>query len=500
MKPYTYDVIAFKQQDQSPTELVFVAPANEVIEWAGVPRKSDELLAGYQRLKDNDRIDKEVVPFFQDPTNSSPTAIVVALRPNSGVGKCELKVASPVTRVPQKGTLRIYVDRDKLATDEVFEAALLYINERLKGPDENEPESVGTDDEDAEDDELLEDELDEENETLGDMQEVVHLGTVTLERMREKLEDRSNWANLGFKETIRDYAKPASIIDGQHRAFAASRLGIPFVVIGLYDAPWEEQVFQFTVVNLKPKRIPPSLITSIAGLSLTRQEQRKVEQRLEGAGVSMAEVSIMSLVAYDERSPFLDLVDMSTSSDSQSRKLGYAGVKRIAKEWYRASRTSLERILRNASDHKSLAAARKDWHAGIWFEFFVTFWTAIRRRYSPFWQKDGNKLFVASHLWALQESILKAVDYAPASTWQIAADNASAQSVDELKRILLEIVSENIAYLPDELWGAQWASTGLDTSEGRKRLVAVFDQFITEGKKGKGGWKAWKKDDFFKAG
>lgn len=180
--------------------------------------------------------------------------------------------------------------------------------------------------------------------------------------MKELLEDRSNWANPGFKSAIVDYVKPAFIIDGQHRIAAAARIGInglPFMICGLYDAPWEEQVFQFTVVNLRPKRIPPSLITSIAGLSLTRNEQDKVEQRLKQAGVEVVEVAIMSLVAYDDASPFAEKVDMQVSGPkAREDKLGYGTVKRITKEWYNANRTSLTQIAKEAYEANSVSVGQ----------------------------------------------------------------------------------------------------------------------------------------------
>lgn len=497
MKTFEYSVLAFRQQEKSPIEVVFVAKADEITTWAGVPRKSDELLAGYQRLKDNDRVDKQIVPFFQNPANSSPTAIIVSLRPESGIGKCDLRCPEPISQVPQSGTLTIALDTEKLESDAVFEAALEYVNARLSGSRTTTDDSALEDDDDEDAD--LAEQIDEQSEASGETGDVVHLGTVTLSKMQEQLVDRQNWSNPAFKESIKDYSKPASIIDGQHRAFAASRMGIPFVVCALYDAPWEEQVFQFTVVNLKPKRIPPSLITSIAGLSLTREEQKKVEFRLEAAGVEMAEVTIMSLVAYDETSPFADMVDMSTSASSGSTKLGYSGVKRLAKEWYRGSRSSLAQIMQNATGIPSISASRRVWiDQKIWFEFFRSFWSAIRNRYPHLWKKDGNKLFVASHLWALQEAILSEADSQRRSSWQIQEGTVEDRTAI-LTRSLLEIVSENLSYFPEELWTASWVESGFDTSSGRERLVAFFKEFIDEGKKS-GVWKSWQlRSDLLKA-
>src|SRR4051794_34735071 len=90
MKHYEYPVLAFRQQAESPVQVAFVAHSAEVLKWAGVPRKSDEFLTGYQRFKDDKRIRQEVVPFFQNPKNCSPTAIILALRAKTGLGSCRL--------------------------------------------------------------------------------------------------------------------------------------------------------------------------------------------------------------------------------------------------------------------------------------------------------------------------------------------------------------------------------------------------------------------------
>ncbi|HQU46564.1 MAG TPA: hypothetical protein PK867_27405, partial [Pirellulales bacterium] len=96
MKTFRYSVFAFRQQAAAPVQVAFVAPAQEILQWSGVPRKSDELLTGYQRFLDDQRVNEEIVPFFQDPKNCSPTAIIIALRKDSGLGKCLLDGADNI--------------------------------------------------------------------------------------------------------------------------------------------------------------------------------------------------------------------------------------------------------------------------------------------------------------------------------------------------------------------------------------------------------------------
>jgi hypothetical protein len=392
-----YEVIAFRQQVKSPIQVAFVAHAGEILSWAGIPRKSDEMLTGYQRFLDEKRVDGQILPFFQNSENCSPTAIIVALRKDSTLGHCKLANESIAPGEIIKTTLTILFDEASVQTDELFESALRYVNNRLS-QSPSEPESVVVEEEQEEDT----DNSESDDETSDD-DTLVHLGTSTLERMKQLLDDRNNWRNPNFRKSIIEFVKPVMLIDGQHRTSGAAKIGengLPFVVCGLYDVPWTEQVFQFTVVNLKPKRLPPSTITAIAGLSLTRSEQDDVETRLRQAGVRMAEVSMMSLVAYADESPFADLVDMNIGSRTENKnRLGYTTVKRLSAPWYRATRKSFTLIAKEIVNTNNQTTARNEWREQrYWFDFFCAFWDTVRAQYSSdLWTKnEGNNLFVGA--------------------------------------------------------------------------------------------------------
>ncbi|MEZ4424959.1 MAG: hypothetical protein R3E98_16310 [Gemmatimonadota bacterium] len=391
--------------------------------------------------------------------------------------------------------LTVSLDEDRLETADVFTAAQAYVRDRFAAAGE-----AGEGSSDA-DDEADEDEEDSEDSEDGEEQDapITHLGTVTLQRMRELLDDESNWSNDGFRKAIGDFVKPAFLIDGQHRIAAAARFGekgLPFMVCGLFDPPWEEQVFQFTVVNLKPKRIPPALITSIAGLSLTRGEQDKVEERLARAGVPMAEVTIMSLVAYDGASPFAEKLDMAVGGRNRNPDLlGYGAIKRLAKVWYRASRVSLTTIAKRLYATNSASTARKRWRDDrTWFEFFCAFWSAINGHYpADLWEKSsGSRLMRGAHLWALQEVLLGAADGQVVSVWDVSGEPDEDARKARLMEKLLEVLHQTLPYFPEELWRSAWARSSQDTNAGREELVEFFQEFVTEGKKSGRVWKGWR--------
>jgi hypothetical protein len=501
MATYEYKVLAFRQQKSSPVQVAFVAHAGEVLKWAGIPRKSDELLTGFQRFKDDDRIEKQIVPFFQYPENCSPTAVIVALRKSSGLGTCRLAHESIPPGEVVSTLLTVEVDSDALLTDKVFENALRYVNQRLV-EDTSPPEPLTDSDDD--DDNATED-LEEEDENEGNGEPTIHLGSETLARMRVHLEDKANWENPNFKKAIADYVKPAFLIDGQHRIFAAARLGekgLPFMICGLYDAPWDEQVFQFTVVNLKPKRIPPSLITSIAALSLSQQEQNRLQGRLNQAGVKMTEVEIMSLVAYDDRSPFAELVDMGVGQGRDPERVGYGAMKRVAKVWHRAGRNSLTQIAKQLFESNNATHARARWRIDrIWFDFFAGFWSALRDHYpDSLWKRsEENNLLIGASLWALQEALLIEADGQMPSHWKVPSEITADQRQGVLMDRLLEVVRTSLVYLPAEMWTIPWTKSSLDTNQGRDEVRDLFRKLIDEGKKEGRVWKHWKNEEWFKS-
>lgn len=518
MKEFRYTALAFRQQEKSPIEVAFVAHALEVIEWSGVPRKSDEMLTGYQRFLNRNRINQDIVPYFQEPSNCSPTAIIVALRKDAGLGFCRLEIANVKVGELVTTELVIQVDEEAFDTDRVFEAALQHVNERLENQGElslgeDDPtESDEDEDEDSDDSrEELEIDIEEEMEVESDAEsgeeseDFVNLGSKTLLAIREMLEDRRNWEEQEFRNAIVDFVKPALIIDGQHRIAGAAKIGtrgLPFIICGLYDPSWEEQVFQFTVVNLRPRRISPSVITSIAALSLTRAELDRVESRLSQAGVKMAEVSMMSLVAYDDQSPFASMIEMHVrESEGRGERLGYGAMKRVAKVWYRGSRKSLTLIAKNLFATNNATTARKKWRdTRAWFDFFTLFWITVRDWYpAELWEKSPtNRLLNGAVLWAFQEAILTSADGQVPSHWKIENNEDSFEvRLDQLRSRFLEILGEALKCYPSELWARPWSKASQDTNAGRNELVDIFKKFIEEGQKG-GRWKGWMNHELFK--
>jgi hypothetical protein len=76
---FEFDGIVFRQNPKAPELFGFVAPAEALIKLCGVARKSERMLTNYQRALDTTRVEREVTPFFQEPQNCSPTAVVLSI-------------------------------------------------------------------------------------------------------------------------------------------------------------------------------------------------------------------------------------------------------------------------------------------------------------------------------------------------------------------------------------------------------------------------------------
>ncbi|HZH39312.1 MAG TPA: DGQHR domain-containing protein, partial [Bacillales bacterium] len=81
-------------------------------------------------------------------------------------------------------------------------------------------------------------------------------------------ENQLNWGiiKFSFERNEQEDAKPALIVDGQHRLYGMSdfdKEDLPITVVSLIDANRQEQAFQFIVVNNKAVRVSAENVKSI---------------------------------------------------------------------------------------------------------------------------------------------------------------------------------------------------------------------------------------------
>ena len=324
---FTASGFAYRQNPQSPQLFAFVASSNELLRFCGVARKSEGLLANYQRALDKGRVEKEITPFFQDTSNCSPTAVVISLQSSS---VAQIALDPPPGDGIKISTLTLeFSDTSSLGGAELISLAKKFLDDRLSvDEDEGSSEEDNGDDDDGQEEVDAED--DEDSSTI-------EIGRSMLRSVREQLEDEQS-LTPDFRKALRDMLFPALIIDGQHRLYGAAGVeeDIPVLVCALIEPTWREQVFQFIVVNDKAKSISKPFITSLAGMSLTSGELEKLKDRLSQAGIKLWEVDVMQRLGYDSSSPFANRINFKVSSAKKagSKKLGYQTMKRVGKAWY----------------------------------------------------------------------------------------------------------------------------------------------------------------------
>lgn len=488
---YTYDGIAYRQSHSTEAPLIvsFVASAEELLEWSSIPRrgKLEEGQIGFQRTDDPNRVLKAKEFFSRYPTNQSPTAIVVGIHPviddtqriatlklenefeDSTTHRCKLTISLPieiqsveavqsiVDLVKSKISYRVEQDEQEVSSNELLYETLIY-----------------------EDDSELEEDEDSDK---------IELGQSILKTFLENLESE-DWCEKNF-EAIQDFAKPATIIDGQHRlkGAAACERNIPFTVCAVYDCPWSEQVFQFTVINYTQKGIPDQFITANAALSLTGSELDSLKGRFSQAGVKVLEYDLMEIVQFNESSPFYSLVNLSEKKGDPN-KIGYKTMVRIAKKWYEAKhKFLLQVILPNlykdieGSNSQVVKQRLELWKNQDWGNFFIDFWDAIRAKYGShpsheegyaLWDVGHSNLMRGVVIFELQElffdtfSILKAKDF---------AFNSEA----EIRRELRERVEDFTNDIPANFFATTWGQTSLDVGPGRASLKATLSKVQKSG-------------------
>jgi hypothetical protein len=505
----SYTGIAFRQNDKAPELFAFVASANELKRICGVARKSEQMLTNYQRALDEERVNREVWPFFKMPQNCSPTAIVLSLH-STPVAKVSFDdVADPGGAPVNLKRLKITArDVDKISDDEVIASAIQLLDERLKGDagaqqtsgaeassetssqmdgDHGEEDEAGEEEGDDEAEESNSQEDSEEEDEDDDETDEVEIGKSMLTDLRAKLVNKED-ITQDLLAALRDMLRPALVIDGQHRLFGAAKVeeGIPLLVCSLVNPEWKEQVFQFTVINDKARGIPKPFITSLAGMSLTAGELNDLQKRLAQAGVHLWEVDVMQHLGYDSRSPFFQRVEFKVGGKKGTRGLGYQTMKQVGKAWFDPNTHGLHalmRILFANGKKKSTKVLKAEWQRNdVWFDYFCCFWHSFYKKFgaTDLW-KMHSSLMTAIVLKQLQETFLTYLDSVSALTIE-----TIQEPDDSARRKLVFAQFEKIVEQFSQKFEAKhfpqaWGIKSLNHKDGKAKLQDYFEK-VRQGK------------------
>jgi hypothetical protein len=527
-----YEGLAYRQSPvpEAPWTASLVVPAEELLSWAAIPRRQESHLLGFQRAATPARVEA-ARDFFQIPENQSPTALIVGLNPIERNRKFKFELEE--TDVPGRPGVR----RCKLTIlDETWAETSLatlagQVADNLRGRLELEPENPDDDDEEelgadldgvtgstfasdtpsapAPRETALEalvvengDEEEEEEEGEGgggsEAPPEVELGQSVLGKLARLLEDTA-WVE-DHSELVRDLAKPATIIDGQHRVLGAAECErmIPFTVCALIDCPWPEQVFQFTVVNYTAQGIPDQFITANAALSLTGTELRGLETRLVQAGVKVVEYELMRIVNFDKRSPFHELVNLAEKKDLT--KIGYKTMVRIANMWHKGknpviSASLLPNLYPDIKGSKRVYRRESltRWQAVDWGDFFVAFWQAVREVYVDceshdyahhLWDVGHSQLMIAIVLHEVQAAFMENLAAQDPTFFEVDKTDSDVARTQLLAKVRSRAGTFFRSNLPCEFFAREWKTKSLSTGAGRIALNDAIGEMV----KSRGKW------------
>lgn len=494
MKKISYRGFAYRQgtSQESPLIVSFVAPAEEVVDWAGMPRRSaDDEMAGFQRAYDDSRVEK-AKEFFKVGKNQSPTAIVVGLHPSDHAAtapQIDFDPDTPSDAPIRPCTLTIWYPE---SGDDTIARVRSLIERRLSATDSDderfaEPEAqAGEDSEEAEDD----GDLDEKNE------DEIELGRSLLLRLAKRLEE-PEWCAQNADALV-DLAKPATVLDGQHRLKGAERCerNIPFAVCALVDCSWAEQVFQFTVINYTHKGIPDQFITNNAALSLTQGELLELQGRLVQAGVKVVEYELMKVVHFHNESPFKDLVNLTEKKDPA--RIGYKTMVRLARAWHDAKHPVFRVILPALYPDLPHKRQHKErimrWWASDWGLFFLDFWRVVHDAYGHhrsheeghrLWDVGHSQLIVAIVLFEFQAAFLDALNQQDEDYFSLAGFDSPEERQREMRERVQKRVRKFVEWFEPSFFATRWAHRSLSIGPGRKALSECFLQLVRT----KGGFR-----------
>jgi hypothetical protein len=472
-KTYIYEAFRYQPRTDADQKILqFVAPASEIREWAGVPRKAFDYQHGFQRSLSPQRVTEVSRYFAQDPRNVSPTSVVVGF-----TGDVKLEVLPPRKLPPgardlgEQVLIRVTVpDYSETPVEELTALALKKLEERLsvttvaeiKADVQTAAAAAG----ELQDTDAVDESFGITAEETAGLDESAMPDRSYLEDFYAQLLAYSQglvtWPNdKQLREVLYSIIKPAIIVDGQHRIFGAANISedLRLSVCALPDATWAESVFQFVVINQKAKPIKPAFLSSIVATSLGTDEIDVVYERLKDSRVDVGRADTMERVNTDPRSPFKGMIDFEV--EGTVGFLQFPGMSKLVSEFFHIPR-SHPVLLPNG-----LWAGVE----GEWIEYFFALWTGVRKTLETadprLWMQPSdanpNNLLKIVTLQEVQRFML--------DTW---ADSRFIKFTTPQ-----EVQTQAAGFweeFPSTFFTDEWRKKGLQTSVGRSILRSALTE------------------------
>ena len=249
-----------------------------------------------------------------------------------------------------------------------------------------------------------------------------------------------------------ELAKPALLVDGQHRLFGTAGIeeDIPLLVVAMLEASPQEQAFQFIVINNKSVKVPTQTVKSI--IADFSQLEESLIDRLLPAGISYGKKSpFLSVVDESERSPFRGLLKWDKNRE---------GIKLIEV-------TTVESMLSYLNKQLSLRLGGDEDSAE---QILFWQWQRIKEIYSEIWDEHNPQFFSKVNMLAMNEYGIDRI-----------RGLASMQMIDIFEEEEIKhTITKTFNNIPQELWKNKWSGIKLqDNKVIREHLTNTFEAVAT---------------------
>lgn len=299
-KSFSYRAIRVVQRPGAAPFYLLCASAKEVLQWADVPRKKAQYMAGYQRELD-DRHERITKYIEQSPLNVIPGAVIVALQDDALSVKEDRDTGHVTITITHR-------ERDvPTLIKDVHEIFLRRLSESERASISQMPTELAEADLDA----------DNENEESIPQSYIAQL-TAELRVARDSDSALPKERREAVEDFVKGVSKPGLILDGQHRVFGAKDVldfDVELPLVLMPGLPFSEQVFHFYVLNNKARPLRPTELRSTVSTSLTNKETDELHARLRTSGIKAEEARWTYDMNNNVASPFKGLVDFGLRDD-----------------------------------------------------------------------------------------------------------------------------------------------------------------------------------------
>lgn len=246
--------------------------------------------------------------------------------------------------------------------------------------------------------------------------------------------------------------RPAIVVDGQHRLIGASNSAkeIWLPVVAIPHCSWQEQIYQFVVINEKAQKVETTILTDIFGSSLTKNEQAAIRKKLARSNTNIEERILAVVANRDANSPFFNMVNVKLDgpppagvspfiSDNTVRMLIEGSPSRRALGW----RTHEDFYNKYVSPTFPDREDWDNWYDGKWRDYWFAFWHTV----ADYYNDQAAKAKAHDALWSpvSQTNLTKAVTLRILQSLFMTKVVEWVNQIDSMKSILVETLGEEAA-------------------------------------------------------